>query len=110
MNVLDSLPVATGAAWFAWQPMTPAECVTLALGVTALTLAAWGLWQMRTASAARNRQLDAQTEMLASLTHMVDERTAALTRMLDERTAELAQGMQVVMRGLETVIERTKGD
>ena len=43
MNVLDSLPVATGAAWFAWQPMTPAECVTLALGVTALTPGRLGL-------------------------------------------------------------------
>ena len=110
MNVLDSLPVATGTPWFAWQPMTPAECMTLAFGVAALTLAAWGLWQMRTASAARSRQLDAQTEMLtsqteslAALTRMVDERTATLTRMLDERTAAL-------MRGLETVIERTKGD
>ena len=110
MNVLDPLSVATGAPWFTWQPMTPAECMRLALGVAALTLAAWGLWQMRTASAARSRQLDAQTEMLtsqteslAALTRMVDERTATLTRMLDERTAAL-------MRGLETVIERTKGD
>ena len=128
MNVLDPLSVATGADWFAWQPMTPAECMTLTLGVVALTLAAWGLRQMRVASAARDRQLDAQTEMLAALTRMVDERTAAqteslavltrmvderttaLTRMLDERTTELAQGMQGVMRGLETVIERTKGD
>lgn len=117
MNVLDSLPMATGAAWLTWQPMTPAECMTLAFGVAALTLAAWGLRQMRTASAARDRQLDtqtgmlaAQTESLAALTRMVDERTAAqteslaaLTRMLDERTAAL-------MRSLETVIERTKGN
>ena len=92
MNVLDSLTLATGAAWLAWQPMTPAECMTLALGVTALTLAAWGLRQMQTASAARDRQLDAQTESLAALTRMLDERTAAL------------------MRSLETVIERTKGN
>ena len=99
MNALDSLPVATGAAWFAWQPMTPAECMRLALGVTALTLAAWGLWQMRIASATRSRQLDAQTGMLAAQT----ESLAALTRMLDERTAAL-------MRSLETVIERTKGN
>ena len=92
MNALDSLPMATGAAWLTWQPVTPAECMRLALGVAALTLAAWGLWQMRIASAARNRQLDAQTESLASLTRMLDERTAAL------------------MRSLETVIERTKGN
>ena len=92
MNALDSLPMATGAAWLTWQPVTPAECMRLALGVTALTLAAWGLRQMRIASAARNRQLDAQTESLASLTRMLDERTAAL------------------MRSLETVIERTKGN
>ena len=110
MNVLDALPMATGAAWLTWQPMTPAECMTLAFGVAALTLAAWGLRQMRTASAARDRQLDTQTGMLAALTRMVDERTAAqteslaaLTRMLDERTAAL-------MRSLETVIERTKGN
>ena len=64
----------------------------LALGVTALTLAAWGLRQMRTASAARDRQLDTRTESLAALARMLDERTAAL------------------MRSLETVIERTKGN
>lgn len=110
MNVLDALPMATGAAWLTWQPMTPAECMTLAFGVAALTLAAWGLRQMRTASAVRDRQLDTQTESLAALTRMVDERTAAqteslaaLTRMLDERTVAL-------MRSLETVIERTKGN
>ena len=103
MNVFDPLSVATGAAWLTWQPMTPAEGMTLAFGVAALTLAAWGLRQIRTASAARDRQLDTQTEMLAALTRMVDERTTALTRMLDERTAAL-------MRSLESVIERTKGD
>ena len=70
MNVLDSLPMATGAAWFTRQPVTPAECMRLALGVTALTLAAWGLRQMRTASAARDRQLDTQTGMLASQTEV----------------------------------------
>lgn len=61
MNVLDALPMATGVAWLTWQPVTPAECMTLVLGV------------------------------------------AALTRMVDERTAAL-------MRSLETVIERTKGN
>ena len=135
MNVLDPLSVATGAAWFAWQPMTPAECMTLTLGAVALTLAARGLRQMRVASAARDRQLDAQTEMLATqteslaaLTRMVDERTmaqtdslAVLTRMVDERTmaqteslAALARMLDertaALMRSLETVIERTKGD
>ena len=92
MNALDALPLATGAAWFTWQPMTPAECMTPALGMTALTLADRGLRQMRTASAARGRQLDTQTESLAALARMLDERTAAL------------------MRSLETVIERTKGN
>ena len=121
MNVFDSLPVATGAAWLTWQPMTPAECMTLAFGVAALTLAAWGLRQMRTASASRDRQLDTQTEMLAALTRMVDERTAAqteslavLTRMVDERTTALTRMLDertaALMRSLETVIERTKGD
>ena len=40
MNALDSLPMATGATWLTWQPMTPAGCMTLAPGVTTLTLAA----------------------------------------------------------------------
>ena len=128
MNALDPLSVATGAAWLTWQPMTPAECMTLAFGVAALTLAAWGLRQMRTASASRDRQLDTQTEMLAAqteslaaLTRMVDERTAAqteslavLTRMVDERTTALTRMLDertaALMRSLETVIERTKGD
>ncbi len=64
--------------------------------LVALALAAWGLWQMRTASTTRNRQLDAQT---AALTQQ-GEALTALVRMLDERTAALT-------RGLETVIERT---
>ena len=81
------LPVVatTGAAWFTWKPITPGECMTL----VALALAAWGLWQMRTASTTRNRQLDAQTEALSALVRMLDDRTAAL------------------MHGLETAIERT---
>jgi len=90
---------ATGAAWFTWESITPGECMTL----VALALAAWGLWQMRTASTTRNRQLDAQTAALtqqgAALTQQ-GEALVALVRMLDERTAALT-------RGLETVIERT---
>ena len=76
---------ATGAAWFAWEPITPGECMTL----VALLLAAWGLWLMRTTSTVRNRQIDAQT------------------RMMDERTAALVEGMRAMTYGLETVIERT---
>ncbi|MDE2815955.1 MAG: hypothetical protein OXK81_04540 [Chloroflexota bacterium] len=68
------LSAASGATWFAWEPITPGECMTL----VALALAAWGLWQMRASSTARNRQLDAQTETLAA-----------------------------VARGIETMIERT---
>ena len=90
---------ATGAAWFTWESITPGECMTL----VALALAAWGLWQMRTASTTRNRQLDAQTAALTqqgeALTQQ-GEALVALVRMLDERTAALT-------RGLETVIERT---
>jgi len=90
---------ATGAAWFTWESITPGECMTL----VAFALAAWGLWQMRTASTTRNRQLDAQTAALtqqgAALTQQ-GEALVALVRMLDERTAALT-------RGLETVIERT---
>ena len=128
MNVLDPLSVVTGAAWLTWQPMTPAECMTPAFGVAALTLATWGLRQMRAASTVRDRQLDTQTEMLAAqteslaaLTRMVDERTAAqteslavLTRMVDERTTALTRMLDertaALMRSFETVIERTKGD
>lgn len=69
---------AASAALFAWEPLTPGACMTLA----ALVLAAWGLWQMRTASATRNKQLDAQ------------ERAA------DGRHREN-------MRALEVLIERT---
>lgn len=69
---------ATGAAWFAWEPITPGDGLTLA----ALALAAYGLWLMRRASTARDRQID------------------ALTTMLETRTAAL-------VHGLETVIERT---
>ena len=97
---------ATGAAWFTWESITPGECMTL----VALALAAWGLWQMRTASTTRNRQLDAQTAALTqqgeALTQQGEaltqqgEALVALVRMLDERTAALT-------RGLETVIERT---
>ena len=95
MSGLDLPTVtATGMAWFAWEPVTPGECMTL----VALVLAVWGLWQMRTASTTRNRQLDAQTEALTQQ----GEALAALVRMLDDRTAALT-------RGLETVIERTGG-
>ena len=90
------LPTVTGAAWIAWEPLTTGDLLTAgltaALGIPALTLAAVGLWQMRRASADRNRQLD------------------AMLIMLDERTATLITGMQTVTRGLETVIERTAPD
>lgn len=75
------LPTATGAAWVAWEPLTTGDLMTLA----ALMLAAWGLWQMRTASTVRNRQLDAQSAAL-------------------ERQGET---LAALVRGLETVIERT---
>lgn len=74
--------VQAGAAWFAWEPITPGECMTLA----ALALAAWGLWQMRAASTVRNRQVDAQT------------------RLLDNRTAALTRGLEALIRGMETTI------
>jgi len=47
---------AASAAWFAWEPLTPGACMALAV----LVLATWGLWQMRTASITRNKQLDAR--------------------------------------------------
>lgn len=76
---------ATSAGWFAWEPLTPGACMTLA----ALMLAAWGLWQMRTASTTRNKQLDAQ------------EKAAA------DRHRETMRALEGTLRGLETVIERT---
>ena len=89
---LAAVVTSDAARWLAWEPLAPSDLMTLA----ALALAAWGLWQMRTASTARNRQIDAQSaalerqgETLAAMTHMLDERTAALTH------------------GLETIIERT---
>ena len=77
-----STVTATGAAWFAWEPITPGECMTL----VALALAAWGLWLMRTASTVRNRQIDAQTRMM-------DERTAALVRGLETVIRQTAPGV-----------------
>ena len=84
------LPTATGVApWVAWEPLTTGDVLTAGLtavlGILALTLAAWGLWQMRLASEARNRQLDAQTETLA----------------------RHGETLAALVRGLETVIERT---
>ena len=86
MSTLEPLAgTAATLPWFAWEPLTPGNGLTLA----ALLIAVYGLWLMRRAATARDRQVD------------------ALTRMLDERTAILVAGMQAVTRGLETVIERT---
>ena len=75
------LPTATAvsAAWFTWEPITPGECMTL----IALALAAWGLWQMRAAATARNKQLDAQ-EKAAADRHRENMRALEV---LIERTA-----------------------
>lgn len=86
------LPTAAAAAWFSWEPLTPGACMTL----TALLLAAWGLWQMRTAATTRNKQLDAQ-EKIAADRHR--ETMRALEGMI--------HGLETVIGGLETVIERT---
>lgn len=62
MSSLELPTVSTAsAAWFTWEPLTPGACMTLA----ALVLAAWGLWQMRTASTTCNKQLDAQEKAAA---------------------------------------------
>ncbi len=102
MSGLEFPIVTTAAAtWFTWEPITPGECMTL----VALVLAAWGLWQMRTASTTRNRQLDAQTAAMVQQGEALaqqGEALVALVRMLDDRTVALT-------RGLETVIERTGG-
>ncbi len=79
------LPTATSATWVVWEPLTTGDLLTVTLGLAALTLAACGLWLMRTASAARNRQLDAQTETLA----------------------RHSETLAALVRGLETAIERT---
>ena len=85
MSALEPLAgtVAT-LPWFAWEPLTPGNGLTLA----ALLIAVYGLWLMRRAVTARDRQVD------------------ALTRMLDERTAALVHGLEAVTHGLETVIGR----
>ena len=92
MSGLELSTATSVMPWVVWEPLTPGDLLaagmTVVFGTAALSLAAIGLWQMRVASTARNRQLDA---MLA----MLDERTAALTR-----------GLETVTRGLETVIER----
>ena len=98
MSVLE-LPTVTGARWVVWEPLTTGDLLTVVLGMTALTLATIGLWQMRTASAARNRQLDAQTETLT-------RQSATLARQ-SETLARHSETLAVLVRGLETVIERT---
>ena len=83
---------AASAAWFTWEPLTPGACMTL----VALVLAAWGLWQMRAAATARNRQLDAQ------------ERAAADRHRETMRALEgMIGGLETVIGGLETVVVRT---
>jgi len=79
------LSTVTSTAWVGWEPLTTGDLLTVTLGLAALTLATCGLWSMRTASAVRNRQLDAQTETLA----------------------RHSETLAVLVRGLETVIERT---
>ena len=86
------LPTATGTSWVLWEPLTTGELLTAGLGTAALTLAACGLWMMRTASADRNRQLDAQSDTLAALVRLVDERTAALSRGLELVIERAARG------------------
>ena len=86
------LPTVTGTTWVVWEPLTTGDLLTVTLGLTALTLAACGLWSMRTASTARNRQLDAQTRQLDAQT---------------ETLARHSETLAVLVRGLETVIERT---
>ena len=92
MSGLELPTVTSSAAWFTWEPLTPGACMALA----ALLLAAWGLWQMRTAATARNKQLDAQ-ERIATDRHR--ETMRALEGMI--------YGLETVIGGLETVIERT---
>ena len=81
--------VASGLPWVAWEPLTLGELLatgtTAVFGAVALSLVGYGLRQMRLASEARNRQLDAQAETLAALT----------------------DGMRAATRSLETLLERT---
>ena len=127
MSGLEPLPTITGAPWVVWEPLTTGDCLTAALGLTALTLAACGLWMMWTASAQRNRQLDAQTatlarhsEILAQHSEILAQQSESLARQnetLAQHTESLArqneglarqsETLAALVRGLETVIERT---
>ena len=99
MSGLEPLPTITGAPWIVWEPLTTGDCLTAALGLTALTLAACGLWMMWKVSAQRNRQLDAQTATLA--------RHSEILARQNETLAQHTESLAVLVRGLETVIERT---
>ena len=79
------LPTATGAAWVVWTPLTTGDLMMGVLGMAALTVAVVGLLMMRRASIDRNRQLDA----------------------LDRRVEQQGDTLAALVRGLETVIERT---
>ena len=113
MSGLEPLPTITGAPWVVWEPLTTGDCLTAALGLTALSLAACGLWMMWTASAQRNRQLDAQTATLARHSEILAQHSEILaqqTESLAQHTESLArqsETLAVLVRGLETVIERT---
>ena len=120
MSGLEPLPTITGAPWVVWEPLTTGDCLTAALGLTALTLAACGLWMMWTASAQRNRQLDAQTATLERHSEILAQQSESLARQnetLAQHTESLArqneglarqsETLAALVRGLETVIERT---
>ena len=103
-ELIATLPDAAPALpWFAWQPVLPVETAislaTLAVGVTALIMAGYGLRMMRLASEARNRQLDAHDETLRTQSDML--------RAQGETLGELMRSTRAATRSLEMVIEQT---
>ena len=89
------LPTATNVMpWVIWEPLSSGDLLTAGLtavlGIPVVIMAAVGLWQMRTASTVRNRQLDAQTDMLAELTRSMSAATRSLEIVIEQTRREPA--------------------
>ena len=60
MSVSGPISRVANQVWVVREPLTTDELLAATLGLAALILDSCGLWSMRRASVARNRQLDSQ--------------------------------------------------
>ena len=105
------LPTTASQPWVVWQPLTPGDCLTAALALAALTLAAWGLWQMHLASVARNRQLDQQSQGLERQSESLERQSQSLERQsesLERQSESLERQSQSLERQSEALVALTR--